>query len=96
MVIGQKVKRSQDHKVTRSQGHKITRSKGQRIKGSKDHREWPAHTQMTLCANFFETKMSQPISLSFGIKVFKQNLEKAQKWEIEKKIKIEALSNTKY
>ena len=40
---------------------------------------------MTFRANFFETKMTQPILLSFGIKVFKQNLKKAQKWEIEKK-----------
>ena len=31
--------------------------------------------------------MTQPILLSFGIKVFKQNLKKAQKWEL----KIEAL-----
>ena len=46
---------------------------------------------MTLCANFLEAKMTQPILLSFGIKIFKQNLKKAQKWEIEKKIKIEAL-----
>ena len=41
---------------------------------------------MALRANFFETKMTQPFLLSFGIKVLKQNLKKAQKWEIEKKI----------
>ena len=41
---------------------------------------------MTLGANVLETKMTQPILLSFGIKVLKQNLKKAQKWEIEKKI----------
>ena len=43
------------------------------------------YVNMTLRANFLETKMTQPILLSFGIKVFKQNLKKAQKWEIEKK-----------
>ena len=41
---------------------------------------------MTWRANFLETKMTQPILLSFGTKVFKQNLKKAQKWEIENKI----------
>ena len=41
---------------------------------------------MTFRANFFETKMTQPFLLSFGIKVSKQNLKKAQKWEIETKV----------
>ena len=41
---------------------------------------------MTFLANSFETKMTQPILLSFGIKEFKQNLKRDQKWEIEKKI----------
>ena len=41
---------------------------------------------MTFRADFFETIMTQPNLLSFGIKVLKQNLKKAQKWEIEKQI----------
>ena len=41
------------------------------------------YVNMTLRANFLETKMTQPILLSFGIHILTQILAKTEKWEIE-------------